>query len=170
MAHISKEAAAQILGVSVRTLLRYSQDGRIGSARVAGKTRPITVFDEGEVHALRCELERPAFHAPSVERASPPPDTLGGFLGLQARSGADAQGVERLAEYFESLVWLQTRKNEFEMASQRLLLSLREARDVSGLTAAELRRAVMSQKISSVRSSRGIRIRRSDLEAYIVGL
>ncbi len=56
---MNKQEAASFLGVSVRALERYVQQGRIGGRYEKGKTRPTLVFDKAELEGVvkTCWLE-----------------------------------------------------------------------------------------------------------------
>ncbi len=53
---MNKQEAAEFLGVSVRALERYVQQGRIGGHYEKGKTRPTLVFDAAELEKFKDEL------------------------------------------------------------------------------------------------------------------
>ncbi|MBD2609641.1 helix-turn-helix domain-containing protein, partial [Scytonema hofmannii FACHB-248] len=56
---MNKQSAADFLGVSVRALERYVQQGRIGVKYEKGKTRPTANFDQTELEAFKEELNQP---------------------------------------------------------------------------------------------------------------
>ena len=56
---MNKQSAADYLGVSVRALERYVQQGRIGVKYEKGKTRPTANFDPAELEAFKSELNQP---------------------------------------------------------------------------------------------------------------
>jgi predicted site-specific integrase-resolvase len=49
---LTKQQAAEFLGVNVRTLERYTQERKIGGRYAKGKTRSVLVYDEKELQAL----------------------------------------------------------------------------------------------------------------------
>ena len=53
---LTKQQAAEFLGVNVRTLERYTQEGKIGGRYEKGKTRSVLVYDEEELQAFKAEL------------------------------------------------------------------------------------------------------------------
>ena len=72
---MNKQEAAEFLGVSVRALERYVQQGRIGGHYEKGKTRPTLVFDAAELEAFKAELDQKLYR-PAVEATKPDnPDT-----------------------------------------------------------------------------------------------
>ena len=67
---MNKQEAAEYLGVSVRALERYVQQGRIGGHYEKGKTRPTLVFDAAELEAFKTELGQ-KLYKPAVEPTNP---------------------------------------------------------------------------------------------------
>lgn len=59
---MEKSQAAEFLGVSVRTLERLAASGKLKQGKALKKTRPVVVYDEGELTRLKEELQatRPA--------------------------------------------------------------------------------------------------------------
>jgi len=59
---MEKREAAEFLGVSVRTLERIVASGKLKQGKALKKTRPVVVYDEGELAKLKEELQatRPA--------------------------------------------------------------------------------------------------------------
>ncbi len=56
---MNKQEAADYLGVSVRALERYVQQGKISVKYEKGKTRSTANFDPTELEAFKAELEQP---------------------------------------------------------------------------------------------------------------
>ena len=67
---MNKQEAAEFLGVSVRALERYVQQGRIGGHYEKGKTRPTLVFEKVELEVFKAELEQKLYR-PAVETTNP---------------------------------------------------------------------------------------------------
>lgn len=65
---MTKQEAADALGVSVRALERYTQQSRIAARYEKGRTRPTILYDEAEVERFKGELEQ-VKHRPALERA-----------------------------------------------------------------------------------------------------
>jgi hypothetical protein len=59
---MEKREAAEFLGVSMRTLERIAASGKLKQGKALKKTRPVVVYDEGELAKLKEELQatRPA--------------------------------------------------------------------------------------------------------------
>lgn len=63
---MNKKEAANFLGVSVRALERYVQQGRISVRYEKGKTRPTANFDTAELETFKTELNQPSYK-PAVQ-------------------------------------------------------------------------------------------------------
>jgi excisionase family DNA binding protein len=60
---MNKEEAARHLGISVRSLERYTQQDRVAVRYERGKTRPSPVYDQVDLDRFKAELERPVYKA-----------------------------------------------------------------------------------------------------------
>lgn len=74
---MDRKEAAQLLGVSVRTLDRLVAGGRLTKRRSLRKTRPIVTFSREEVEKLRAELQFDARTSSELKGSlAPPKDTV----------------------------------------------------------------------------------------------
>ena len=73
-AMLNKQQAAEFLGVNVRTLERYTQEGKIGSRYEKGKTRSVVVYDEEELRAFKAAQETKTYK-PAVDPTPTNPDS-----------------------------------------------------------------------------------------------
>ena len=71
---LNKQQAAEFLGVNVRTLERYTQEGKIGGRYEKGKTRSVLVYDEEELQAFKAAQETKTYK-PSVDSTPTNPDS-----------------------------------------------------------------------------------------------
>lgn len=51
-----KQEAADFLGISTRTLERFVAEGKLVQGRAKSKTRPVAVFDRGQLEKLKAQL------------------------------------------------------------------------------------------------------------------
>lgn len=70
---MDKKAAADFLGVSVRALERYVQQGRISVRYEKGRTRSTANFELAELEVFKAELNQPTYK-PAVETRQIPTD------------------------------------------------------------------------------------------------
>jgi excisionase family DNA binding protein len=170
---MNKQEAAEYLGVSVRALERYTQQGRLSVHYEPGKTRPVAVYREDELQPLKDEIAANLYHQrPAVEKGKVAnPDQAGeiGEVTALARTG----GNEALALVLKNLVErLPAPGNGFPPASvtdlaHKLTLSLVEASQLSGLSRNFLRAAIEEKKLKARIIGRGWRVKRGDLEDFV---
>lgn len=110
---MNKEEAAEFLGVSVRALERYVQQGRIGCRYEKGKTRPTLVFDKAELEKFKAELEQKLYR-PVVESSNPdnPATSDKGLARLSENSPTQPEsvGFEPLSAVLEALLERQSQQ------------------------------------------------------------
>lgn len=159
---LTKQQAAEALGVSTKTLEQWAQRGRLQQAswkRPGGGAR-ITVYHPADVARLRQERQpgAPAFVVPAVPAAA--------GNGRAAEPTALAAPLPPVEEILRALVGAVVRaaseKSE-KSENTRLFLTLDEAAEASGLPRAYLRRLIAEGKLEAIKS-RGWRIRRRDLD------
>src|SRR5205823_12018679 len=64
-----KQEAAKFLGVSIRALERYTQQGKLSVRYQAGKTRPVAIYNDKELKEFKTELQSYLYpHRPSVKQ------------------------------------------------------------------------------------------------------
>ena len=70
----NKKAAAAELGVSVRTLERYTRQGKISATYSSGRARRTPLYNEDELAALKGQLDR--LPAPQAQRVDTVTETI----------------------------------------------------------------------------------------------
>jgi len=180
---MDKEAAANYLGISVRSLERYMSQGRVEVRyERSDKTRPKAAFEKEELERFRGELETPSIR-PTVDsdtsrhaedekgagegesdqgelRHTPPdlPVALDGN-GSAALVGVLVEAIERVIEQQGRAIALSP--------DRKLLLSLREVQSLTGLSRVKLRQAVSEGKLKAQIIGRGWKVKRSELDRYV---
>ncbi|NWF58113.1 MAG: helix-turn-helix domain-containing protein [Fischerella sp.] len=170
---MNKQEAAEFLGVSVRALERYVQQGRISVKYEKGKTRPTANFDQGELEAFKAELNQPTIK-PAIETRQIATDQQQHTDKLVHQAGEiteidDLVVVDHLSSIIETLLTRSDRQPTVPI-STKLLLTLAEAQALTGLSREFLRDAIVKGKLAGHVIGRSWRIKRSDLEAYIDNL
>ena len=163
---MNKQEAAEFLGVSVRALERYVQQGRIGGHYEKGKTRPTLVFDAAELEAFKSELEQKLYR-PAVE-ATNPDNSATALARLSSTEIVQPELAEseRLSVLIEAL--LEHRLSSISTpAYHKLLLTLAEAQELTGLSRAILREAIKQGSLKAKIIGKTWRIKYTDLERYI---
>lgn len=155
---MNKQEAAEFLGVSVRALERYVQQGRIGGHYEKGKTRPTLVFDSSELEAFKAELEQ-KLYKPAVETSNPDnPNTA------LATFGGNSEHVD--FAILDALIERQSERHQTP-PHHKLLLTLNDATALTGLSRAILRQAIRQGKLKAAIVGKSWRIKYTDLERYI---
>lgn len=162
---MDKEAAAKYLGVSIRSLQRYTSAGRISATMVRGDRGLQTVYEQAEVEKFKEALtSAPAYVRPAVT------GVVGNAPGAESTALAPIMqnGAEKLAAALEAL------KDAFKPAaapavplSEKLMLTLAEAAQLSGLSRVYLREAIGKKKLTARIIGKGFKVKRSDLEKFI---
>jgi excisionase family DNA binding protein len=173
----NKQDAAAYIGVSVRTLLRLVDQGKLAHLP---KRRPAeeTLFDAGELDRYKREVEASAAGIVSAVVTSDAPGTRdapeesraiarrNGSMSLSpvtldtddARDTPEMRG--RMLAAFEAMA------SPVRLVD-KLTLSLTEASLLSGLARNHLREAIGEGKLKARIIGRGWRVKRDDLDAYV---
>ncbi len=170
---MTKQEAAEYLGCSIRQLERYTTENRIGVRYEKGRTRPTPVYDESELRRFKEAQER-TVHRPVIEPMEPPRtmttqgDTHDGSLSLLSQPGQ----IEVLSRMFASMAEASAAKHEppGPELGPKLLLTLAECQQLTGLSRAVLRGYIEEGKLKARRIGRAWRIKRAELEAFVKAL
>jgi excisionase family DNA binding protein len=162
---MTKEEVAEFLDCSTRQVERYTAAGKLGVKYEKGTTRKIPVYDRSQVEALKAELETPTFK-PSIERAQDAPQTA-----IATRSDIEASSLSELVAIISAVTVEAIRAQEMPSVSiaDKLVLSLKEAALLSGISRDRLVAAIESKKLKASKDKigRGWRVKRDDLDAYV---
>ena len=176
----NKQEAAAHVGVSVRTLLRLVDQGKLAHLP---KRRPAdeTLFDVAELDRYRREVAAAAARVVSGVVIPGTPGTLDAPARNQAlarRNGRvslapvtlDAgDALDTPAMRDRMLAAFEAMASPVRLAD-KLTLSLTEAALLSGLSRSHLRAAIAEKKLKARIIGRGFRVKRSDLEVYVTKL
>jgi excisionase family DNA binding protein len=170
---MNKQEAADYLGVSVRALERYVQQGKISVKYEKGKTRPTANFDATELEAFKAELNqptiKPAFESRQIA-TEPQPDTgklvhnpgeIASFAGF-----GEIGVIDKLSGIIESLLGKGDSQPLVPIAD-KLLLTIAEAQALTGLSREYLRDAINSGNLKAKQIGKSWRVKRSDLQEYV---
>ena len=167
---MNKQQAAEFLGVSVRALERYVQQGRIGVKYEKGKTRSTANFDQAELEEFRAELSQPTIK-PAVESrqipTEPQPDSDQAVLYAgEITEFGEISVIDKLSSIIEGLLAKSENQPSVPIAD-KLLLTIPEAQALTGLSKDVLRDAIQEGSLKAKVIGRSWRIKRSDLEEYV---
>jgi excisionase family DNA binding protein len=156
---MDKEAAAKILGVSTRTLQRYTTQNKISVIYRHGKTGAEANYDEDELQRFK-EQQNNSTYQPAQA-----PSNEGQSLALAPiqREGAALAGAAAAAAILERL---QPSKPRVPVESKPLL-KLDEASILTGLSRQILREAINANTLKAKIVGRAWRIKRDDLDQFL---
>jgi len=168
---LTKDQAAEAIGVTTKTVERFVQAGQIQQARWQPEGRgPVrVVYQPDDVARLARERKPgplPAFLVPGPPAAPPNGNGHGSSELVHMESTPDPTGIQlgRGDDLVRALVTAAVRVMSETSQTSTLFLSLPEASAVTGLSQAFLRRMIAAGTLSAIRD-RGWKIRRKDLEA-----
>ncbi len=150
---MNKKAAAEFLNIGVRSLERYTSDGRVTAGQKRGTTGFMADYDPAELERFKAELEAP----PEPPPASPSSATTLARLPQQRPS--------TLARMAQSAA--PERERPHVGIEHKPLLKLDEAAALTGLSRAVLREAIEAKRLKSALIGRAWRVRRGDVEDYL---
>jgi excisionase family DNA binding protein len=158
---VTKTEAAEITGLSVRTIERLATSKKIQRAwrRLPG-AKPVIVIHPDDVERIR-QNAAPPFVTTMAENTGP--NGKGQEITVRApRAVAPAADPASIAGIFQQL--LAARPAPAVELKDKLFLRLQEAAEISGLPAAYLRQAIRDERVDAIKTGGGWRIRRSSLE------
>jgi hypothetical protein len=147
---MNKKEVSEFLEISTRLVERYASEGRLGEVTyVRGKSGKQAEYDREAVEKLKTILESP--------------DTA-----LQVAKSPDARLF--VAQLVEAIVSREEPRSASVRVSEKLLLNLNDCRLLTGLSEANLRDAIKSEKLKAKIIGRGWKVKRQDLDEFINSL
>lgn len=171
---MTKQEAADYLGISIRQLERHTKENKIGVRYEKGRTRPTPFYDDAEIARFKEAQER-TIYRPVVE----PMNTLNGDKTTQGDTGNGALSLvsqspqmEVFARLFSGMAEAantprQQTKPSAQEAAAKLLLTLAEAQALTGLSRAVLRAAIDAGELPARQIGRAWRVKRDDLDQWV---
>jgi len=149
----SKREAAEILGVSTRAVERAVRRGHLLAQYRPGKHGPMAWFSTRDLERYQ-----------NLQRARIPVGFTSGFVASHTDAGVTLGAITPLAEH---PVRSPDEPANAVSLSQRLVLSLDEAIQLSGLPRQFIVSHVQSRKLKMLKISGEIFVKRADLEAFV---
>jgi len=166
---IDKKQAAQFLGVSPRTLERYTTQKKIGVSYKQGKTAAEAVYDEAELQRFKDALESKTFPVrPAVEAE----DSVQALVATARATGlTEAVGSFR-ADLFAALAALRPNGSNSPAAAvvpiaDKVMLTVPDAAALTSLSSGHLKQAIHAGELKARIIGRGWKVKRADLDAYL---
>jgi predicted DNA-binding protein (UPF0251 family) len=179
---LTKEKAAERLKVSVRSLQRAAQAGKVQPVYHRGKSGKMeTFFDADDLDRYKAELSQVVM---PERKPSAPPVTIDDTQALARLDAPQSSGsAGALFGLLERLVKAQetpqlpsvtnhddSRLSQIDVpVSEKLVLSLREASALAGISRDRLLSAIEAGKLKASKDKvrRGWAVKRSDLENFV---
>jgi excisionase family DNA binding protein len=163
---MNKKEAADYLGVSTRAIERYTSKGRLTPKYEPGRTGPAPVYDQAQLDELKKEMgdtphARPAPAKHDNDDKSDKPAKSDALMRRPAQ-------VENFAALIAALD--KGRTPSISDLSNKLILKLDEAAQLTGLSRGILREAIETGKLKARIIGRAWRIKRADLDSYVMKL
>ncbi len=158
---MNKEQAAEFLGISVRTLQRHVQRGELQSTEIkvekGGQLRRETVFDREELERFKANppQKKPSATAMTVTTPQAVMSVTTDKAVMSAQP-VTSDGFQRLLTAIES-----------QVVGQKVLLTLKDCRQLTGLSGEYLREAIHAGELKARIIGRGWKVKRSDLDGYV---
>jgi excisionase family DNA binding protein len=152
---LTKQEAANLLGVTIRSIEGYVKKGRLSVAYTKGERGNIAVFDEQELEKLKAERDQVTF----VERPATDQPHAGSLALMRPDAG------RALAALVEAIQSAPARPSA--NVSEKLMLTLADASALTSLSVNHLREALHAGRLKGKIIGRGYKIKRTDLDTYI---
>jgi excisionase family DNA binding protein len=172
---LTKAQAAKKAGISIRSVERYTAQGRLAVGYRGGARGKEAVYNPADVERLRDELkEGGAILLPPERRENArqaPSDAPGEALARIETQGA----IALLAEAIRHATQQEGPQRGGSVAlsiGDKLALTIPEAAALVGSSAHRIRAAIHAEELHAIKDSlgRGWRIRRADLEEWLANL
>ncbi len=169
---MNKQQAADYLGVSVRAVERYTQQGKLSVHYEPGKTRPVAVYRDEELRPLKDEIAANLYHQrPAVEKGNVANPEQAGDIGevtALTRAGGNTDALALIIREVATATVSALRADAAAVPlADKLTLSLVEAARLSGLSRNHLRAAIDAGRLKAQIIGRGWRVKTDELQVYV---
>lgn len=173
---MNKTDAAKYLNIGVRSLERYTSDGRIFTHKIKGKTGPALDYAPEELERFKAELEAPPPVPPTPPPSLADPDERSSAASPASSAARPAtqsgRALARLSGSETFLVPAATRgaagrERPLVPVEHKLLLTLPEAQALTGLSRGALKTAIDAGQLQAATIGRAWRIKRRALEQFV---
>ena len=178
---MNKQEASKFLGVSEKTLERYKAAGRIAAKtkRVIGtdgRSRQIIDFNESDLERLKRELDHQTVYPSVIDRhrqtetqTDTDTDTVS-LTNTELQLDRQTDSQTHLTVLLQQISRVFERQLDASDRAQRLMLDLRDASILSGLSKSYLKSAIKDGTLKAKLIGRGWKVKRSDLDQFISDL
>ena len=157
---MNKTEAAELLGVSEKTVSRYVSSGKLPARYVTGKTGKQLDFEQADLEAFKLESEAPVEVGQAGMTA----------LVLPQATAPTTPDLAIFAELVRAVVAETRQDTQLVPTSEKMVLSLDEAAALSGVPRGVLNEARRDGRLRAQKIGRGYKVLRADLGAFVAGL
>lgn len=170
---MKKEEAAKFLGVTVRSIERYTQQGKLGVRYTKGKTRTVANYDKVDLARFKIELDQ-AIHKPMIENLDNIAHAVSESSEL-SRLVKEEEAIilseqllvlERFSQLLEAFIEYQDRQSAIA-PQDKPLLTLAEVQALTGISRKILRSHIDKKWLKSQIIGKAWRVKRTDLDVYL---
>ncbi len=166
---MNKREAAEFLGIGVRSLERYMSQNRIAYTRVRGKTGEVVIFEDSELQRFKDELYQPT-HDGAVEVRQVSPQNSSQMVTNSQIMADVGESLLNISEGIDALLEAVKELAVKIPVENKPLLTLAEARQLSGLSRQYLLQAIKEKRLKGQMVGRAWRVKRRDLECFVASL
>jgi excisionase family DNA binding protein len=158
---MNKKTVAETLGVGIRAVERYAEQGRLTVRYEKGKTRPVAVYNDEEVQALKNELAGELYHirptlALEKSKSANPDQSPSGIVAFPAPAQALLAAM------------LEATRPPAATIGEKILLDLKDCAALTTLSEDYLKKAIRDGRLKgSKKGFKGYRVKRADLDEFI---
>jgi predicted DNA-binding transcriptional regulator AlpA len=157
---MNKDEAAAYLGISTRTLERYTSKGSLQVKYEGTNNRPIAIYEQEDLDRLKSDLVTPLVK-PKIEDDNLPatiPDNQNKSLSVVVGAMGEEQQnpLERLVAALSAVP-----------VADKLLLTLPEVQALTGLSRGILKEAIKAGDLKAKIIGKSYRCKRGDVESFI---
>ena len=175
---MDKKEASKFLGVSEKTIERYKAAGRIAAKTkriigTDGRSRHILDFNESDLERLKRQLDHQTVY-PSITvghdqtRTSTDIDRqTANFINTELELVSQSVRQPNLVTILQQISTVFERQVNASDRAQKLMLDLRDASILSGLSKSYLKSAIKEGTLKAKLIGRGWKVKRSDLDQFI---
>jgi excisionase family DNA binding protein len=177
---MDKKTAAELLGVSEKTVSRYVASGRLSGQYIRGKTGQQLDFDAADVERLKAELAAPTATIPKTGQPEAGQDSTalarlvphGTQTDLTPFGGSFSAELDKAAaaRYAAVLDAIEAHRKPYAPLADKFLLTVAECAALTGLSRAMLRAAIADDDLQASRIGRSLYVKRSELERFVESL
>jgi excisionase family DNA binding protein len=162
---MNKKEVSEFLGISTRLVEKYASEGRLGEITyVRGKTGKQAEYNQEAVERLKAALE-----SPDTSLATTTPDARLFVAQLvEAMTSREQAHVKAIRGLLSGNI--EEPRSASVRVSEKILLNLSDCRLLTGLSEANLREAIKTNKLKATIIGRGWKVKRQDLDKFIDGL